>query len=63
MSKTSLRKRLRQQAQQERQQEKIARREQRKVEKPLLPRSVGQEDPDLQGMVPGPQRSRDERDR
>jgi hypothetical protein len=63
MSKTSLRKRLRQQDQQERQQEKITRREQRKVEKAVLPRPVGQEDPDLEGMVPGPQRSRDERDR
>ena len=63
MSKTSLRKRLRQQGQHERQQEKITRREQRKVEKTVLPRSVGQEDPDLEGMVPGPQRSREDRDR
>ena len=61
MSNTTLRKRLRQQAQQERQQEKMARREQRKAEKPVAPRSFGQEDPDLEGMVPGPQHSRDER--
>ncbi len=60
MSKTPLRKRQRQQTQQERRQEKATRREERKLEKPVLPRSVSQEDPDLKGMVPGPQRLRDE---
>jgi hypothetical protein len=60
MSKTSLRKRHRQQIQQERQQEKMARREQRKTEKPHPGRAVGQEDPDLAGMVPGPQHPHDE---
>lgn len=60
MSKTTLRKRQRQQTQQETRQEKTMRREERKIEKPVLPRSAGQEDPDLKGMVPGPQRPRDE---
>ncbi|WP_455389125.1 hypothetical protein [Petrachloros mirabilis] len=60
MSKTTLRKRQRQQAQHERQLEKVARREARKDELPPASRSVGQEDPDLQGMVPGPQHPHDE---
>ena len=60
MGKTTLRKRQRQQAQHEKQLEKMARREGRKVELPPPARSVGQEDPDLQGMVPGPQRPHDE---
>ncbi len=59
MSKTTLRKRQRQQSQQERQQEKAIRREQRHMEKLVRPRPAGQEDPDLKGMVPGPQRPRD----
>jgi len=60
MSKTTLRKHQRQLTQQAKQQEKLARREQRKLEKPVHPRSDGQTDPDLAGMVPGPQRRRDE---
>ena len=59
MSKTTLRKRQRQQTQQERQQEKAIRREQRNLEKSVLLRSAGREDPDLNGMVAGPQRPRD----
>jgi len=57
---STIRKRQREQARQERQQEKDARRAQRKVDKPLPPRSNDQADPDLAGMVPGPQRPRDE---
>ena len=57
---STIRKRHREQAQHERQQEKEARRAQRKTEKPDLLRSAAQEDPDLAGMVPGPQRLRDE---
>ena len=60
MSKTTFRKRQRQQIQQEKRQDKMTRREERKFEKPALRQSVGQEDPDLKGMVPGPQRPRDE---
>jgi hypothetical protein len=56
MSKTSIRKRHRQQVQQERQQEKAARRDQRRLGKPVLSRPTAQQDPDLKGMVPGPQR-------
>jgi hypothetical protein len=57
---STLRKRHREQAQIERQQEKETRRAQRKTEKPTLPRPSAQEDPDLAGLVPGPQRRRDE---
>lgn len=57
---STLRKRHREQTRHERQEEKDARRAQRKTEKPVLPRSAGQEDPDLKGMTPGPQRLRDE---
>lgn len=60
MSKTTFRKRQRQQTQQEKRQDKMTRREERKLEKPALRQSVGQEDPDLKGMVSGPQRPRDE---
>jgi len=59
MSTTTLRKRQRQQTQQERRQDKAARREQRSLEKLALPLSADHEDPDLKGMVPGPQRPRD----
>jgi hypothetical protein len=57
---STIRKRHREQARLERQQEKEARRAQRKMEKPALPRPSVQEDPDLAGLVPGPQRRRDE---
>jgi len=60
MSKTTLKKHQRQLRQQERQQEKALRRAERKLEKPHHSRSMGQEDPDLKGMVPGPQHLRRE---
>ncbi len=56
MGHTSLKKRHRQHTQQERQQHKALRRDQRKQDKPALVRLAGDEDPDLKGMVPGPQR-------
>ena len=52
---TTIKKRHREQNRQERQQNKDARRAQRKAEKPVSAASDGQEDPDLAGMVAGPQ--------
>ncbi len=52
---TTIKKRHREQTRQERQQNKDARRAQRKNEKPVSAHSEGQEDPDLAGMVAGPQ--------
>jgi len=52
---TTIKKRHREQTRQERQQNKDARRAQRKTEKPASADSDGQEDPDLAGMVAGPQ--------
>ena len=60
MGYNSLKTRHRQQTQQKRRQEKAVRREQGKQEKPVLPHSADGIDPDLQGMVPGPQRPRDD---
>ncbi len=60
---STLRKRHREQLRHERQQEKDARRSQRKAENPPSSRPAGQEDPDLKGMMPGPQRLRDDGDR
>ena len=57
---TTLGKRRREQAKQERRQAKEARRAQRQLEKAVLPRSSDHEDPDLAGMLPGPQRPRDQ---
>lgn len=54
---TTMKKRHREQAKLERQQSKDARRAQRKTEKPVSIHSTGQEDPDLAGMVAGPQDS------
>ncbi len=52
---TSMRKRNRERARAERQQAKEARRAERKNE-PTAPRASGeQDDPDLAGLVPGPQ--------
>jgi hypothetical protein len=51
---TTIKKRHREQTRHERQQNKEARRAQRKTQKPAAP-SGGQEDPDLAGMVAGPQ--------
>lgn len=49
-------KRQKERARQERQQAKDAQREQRKREKAARPpRQAGEEDPDIAGIVPGPQ--------
>lgn len=52
---TTIKKRHREQTKQERQQHKDIRRAQRKTEKPVSVHSDVQEDPDLAGMVAGPQ--------
>ena len=52
---TTIKKRHREQTRHERQQNKEARRAQRKTEKPASAHSNSQEDPDLSGMVAGPQ--------
>ena len=52
---TTIKKRHREQTRQARQQNKDARRAQRKTEKSVSAHSDGQEDPDLAGMVAGPQ--------
>ena len=52
----SVNKRLKEKARQEKQQDKAAKREQRKVDKGNRPTpSSGEEDPDIAGIVPGPQ--------
>lgn len=55
----SMRKRQLQQARRERQQKKEARRAQRKIDAPAPARSNGSDDPDLAGIYPGPQHTRD----
>ena len=50
-------KRARERARQERQQVKMARRLEAKQRRASAPTPVGDEDPDLGGIVPGPQRS------
>jgi hypothetical protein len=52
---TTIKKRQREQIKHERQQNKDARRAQRKTEESASVPSHGQEDPDLAGMVAGPQ--------
>ena len=52
---TIIKKRHREQTRHERQQNKDVRRAQRKTEKPVSAPSDSQEDPDLAGMVAGPQ--------
>ncbi len=54
--KVSAQKRARERARQERQKEKAARREEARDRKPVTTRS-GEEDPDIAGIVPGPQAS------
>jgi hypothetical protein len=49
-------KRARERAKQEKQQQKAARRQEAKVRKPSGPNDAG-EDPDIAGIVPGPQAS------
>lgn len=55
--KVSAQKRARERARQERQKEKSARRGEAKDRKSQAPRSEGGGDPDLEGIVPGPQAS------
>ena len=54
-TKVTQQKRARERAKQERQQEKTRRREEAKTQKKTLPRQAGEEDPDIAGIVPGPQ--------
>jgi hypothetical protein len=54
-SRTSGTKRQKEQARQQRRQVKEARREQRAAEKGTRPEGDGGEDPDIAGIVPGPQ--------
>ena len=55
--KVTANKRARERARQEWQKEKQARREENKARKGSAPRSSGGEDPDIAGIVPGPQAS------
>ena len=50
-------KRARERARQEKQQQKAARRMEAKSRKAVTPTAPGGEDPDIAGIVPGPQRS------
>jgi hypothetical protein len=54
-TKVTQQKRARERARQERQQEKTRRREATKVRKANEPGHAGGEDPDIAGIVPGPQ--------
>ncbi len=56
-TKVTQQKRARERAKQERQQEKTRRREEAKVRKANEPRQAGGEDPDIAGIIPGPQPS------
>ena len=56
-TKVTQQKRARERAKQERQQEKSRRREEAKVRKANEPRQAGDEDPDIAGIIPGPQPS------
>jgi hypothetical protein len=51
----SLNKRLKEKARQEKQQDKAVKRDQRKVEKTTRTPTAPGEDPDIAGIVPGPQ--------
>jgi hypothetical protein len=55
LSNTSVNKRLKERNRQDRQKEKAAKREQRVQDKAQRPTSVGGEDPDIAGIIPGPQ--------
>ena len=54
-TKVTQQKRARERAKQERQMEKTRRREEAKVRKANEPHQTGGEDPDIAGIVPGPQ--------
>ncbi len=56
-TKVTQQKRARERAKQERQQEKSRRREENRSKKSTEPNSTGGEDPDIAGIVPGPQPS------
>jgi hypothetical protein len=56
-TKVTQQKRARERAKQERQQEKVRRREEAKSRKTVIPRTAGGEDPDIAGIIPGPQPS------
>jgi hypothetical protein len=55
--KVTQQKRARERARQERQQEKVRRREEAKVRRAAAPGHSGDEDPDIAGIIPGPQPS------
>lgn len=55
--KVSAQKRARERARQERQKEKAVRREEARERKTSVPRGGGSDDPDIAGIVPGPQAS------
>ena len=56
-TKVTQQKRARERAKQERQQEKVRRREEAKSRLTTTPRTADGEDPDIAGIVPGPQPS------
>lgn len=56
-TKVTQQKRARERAKQERHQEKERRREEAKTRKANSPRREGDEDPDIAGIIPGPQPS------
>jgi hypothetical protein len=56
-TKVTQQKRARERAKQERQQEKVRRREEVKSRKTPIDRTAGGEDPDIAGIIPGPQPS------
>jgi hypothetical protein len=56
-TKVTQQKRARERAKQERMQEKTRRREEAKVRKANEPQQSGSEDPDIAGIIPGPQPS------
>jgi hypothetical protein len=55
--KVTQQKRARERARQERQQEKVRRREEAKLRRANTPGHAGDEDPDIAGIIPGPQPS------
>lgn len=55
--KVTQQKRARERARQERQQEKFRRRDEAKVRRASMPDAPGGEDPDIAGIIPGPQPS------
>ena len=55
--KVTQQKRAKERKRQERQQEKVRRREEAKVRRANTPGHVGDEDPDIAGIIPGPQPS------